>query len=56
MRHGSLKHMEVSLFGQKQEMEYSHYAIKVAYHAHTQHGGRRLRKNALEQTYQHWHE
>lgn len=38
-----------------QGMEYSHYAAKAAYQAHTQHGGGRTKLSPLEQTYQHWY-
>ena len=36
-------------------MEYSHYATKVAYQRHTQHGGGRTKKSPLVQTYQCWY-
>jgi hypothetical protein len=37
-----------------QGLEFSHDAAKAAFHKHTQHGGGRIKKSPLLQTYEHW--
>jgi len=38
-----------------QGMEYNHHAAKVAYYRHTQHGGSKVKKSPLLQTYDYWY-